>query len=63
MGQIRVDYYKFLLESGTVRKNNENKFIWVIDFPMFELNPETNSFESVHHPFTAPHPDDMDDFN
>lgn len=29
---------------------------------MFELNPETGDLESVHHPFTAPHPDDMDDF-
>lgn len=45
-----------------VRKCYDNKFVWVIDFPMFEHNPETGNLESVHHPFTAPHPDDMDDF-
>ena len=62
MGRIRLDYHNFLIENGKTRKNYDNKFVWVIDFPMFELNPETGNLESVHHPFTAPHPDDMDDF-
>jgi len=35
------------------------RFLWVLDFPMFEADPETGALAAVHHPFTAPHPDDM----
>lgn len=36
-------------------------FCWVKDFPMFEKNEETGSFDAVHHPFTAPkNPEDLD---
>ncbi|MCC6243126.1 MAG: aspartate--tRNA ligase [Gemmatimonadaceae bacterium] len=35
------------------------KFLWVVDFPMFEEDPATGALAAVHHPFTAPHPDDM----
>ncbi|XP_073825775.1 aspartyl-tRNA synthetase, mitochondrial [Musca autumnalis] len=62
MGKIRCDYQTFLVDNGKARKIAENKFVWVLDFPMFEKNPETGKLESVHHPFTAPHPDDMDTF-
>lgn len=62
MGKIRVDYQAFLVENGKARKSAENKFVWILDFPMFEKNPETGNLESVHHPFTAPHTDDMEDF-
>ncbi|XP_065355526.1 aspartate--tRNA ligase, mitochondrial [Calliphora vicina] len=62
LGKIRVDYHNFLIENGQTRKSCDNKFVWIIDFPMFELNPESGNLESVHHPFTAPHPDDMEDF-
>jgi aspartyl-tRNA synthetase len=36
-----------------------NAFVWVMDFPMFERNPETGALAAVHHPFTAPNPDDL----
>jgi aspartyl-tRNA synthetase len=35
-----------------------NEFVWVTDFPMFE-RAEDGSLGAVHHPFTAPHPDDI----
>jgi aspartyl-tRNA synthetase len=35
--------------------------LWVTDFPMFEWNADEKRLEALHHPFTAPHPDDMDD--
>lgn len=35
------------------------RFLWVYDFPMFEEDPETGALAAVHHPFTAPHPADM----
>ncbi len=37
-----------------------NRFLWVIDFPLFERDPATGALVSVNHPFTAPHPDDLD---
>jgi len=33
-------------------------FCWVMDFPLFEPDPETGRPVFTHHPFTAPHPDD-----
>ena len=36
-----------------------NRFLWVIDFPLFERDPATGALSSVNHPFTAPHPDDL----
>jgi aspartyl-tRNA synthetase len=34
-------------------------FHWVIDFPLFERVPESGALLSLHHPFTAPHPEDL----
>jgi aspartyl-tRNA synthetase len=36
-----------------------NAFVWVTDFPMFERDAATGALTAVHHPFTAPHPDDL----
>ncbi|QHV00568.1 aspartate--tRNA ligase [Synechocystis sp. CACIAM 05] len=35
--------------------------LWITDFPMFEWNSDEKRFEALHHPFTAPHPDDLGD--
>ncbi|NEP04314.1 MAG: aspartate--tRNA ligase [Okeania sp. SIO2G4] len=35
--------------------------LWVTDFPMFEWNEDEKRLEALHHPFTAPHPDDIND--
>ena len=37
----------------------DHAFTWVVDFPLFEEDPETGRHVFVHHPFTAPHPDDV----
>jgi aspartyl-tRNA synthetase len=34
-------------------------FLWVVDFPLFERDPGTGASVFVHHPFTAPHPEDV----
>jgi aspartyl-tRNA synthetase len=36
-----------------------NAFVWVTDFPMFERDPDSGALAAVHHPFTAPKPDDL----
>ena len=35
--------------------------LWITDFPMFEWNADEKRLEALHHPFTAPHPDDVND--
>ena len=34
-------------------------FCWVVDFPLFESDPETGKPVFAHHPFTSPHPEDV----
>jgi len=34
-------------------------FCWVVDFPLFEPDPQTGKPVFAHHPFTSPHPDDV----
>ncbi|WP_414572800.1 aspartate--tRNA ligase [Nostoc sp. CCY 9925] len=35
--------------------------LWITDFPMFEWNADEKRLEALHHPFTAPNPDDLSD--
>lgn len=41
---------------------NENRFefVWIVDFPLFEWNEGEKRYDSLHHPFTAPVPEDLD---
>jgi len=43
----------------SVVPDGAQEFLWVLDFPMFECDPETRQLAAMHHPFTAPHPDDV----
>jgi len=36
------------------------EFLWVLDFPMFEWNPDEKRWEAAHHPFTSVHDEDLD---
>lgn len=38
---------------------SKDSLLWVTDFPMFELNEAEGRLEALHHPFTAPNPDDV----
>ena len=42
-----------------MRKKDEFKLLWVIDFPLFEYSEEDNRWVARHHPFTAPKPDQI----
>ncbi len=43
-----------------LRKDNEFKLLWVLDFPLFEYDEEGNRWVARHHPFTSPKPSDID---
>lgn len=55
MGGLRLIAGK---DFGFIREN-EAKFLWVTDFPMFEWSKEDLRYYSLHHPFTAPNPNDL----
>ncbi|HLC57797.1 MAG TPA: amino acid--tRNA ligase-related protein, partial [Candidatus Nanoarchaeia archaeon] len=40
-------------------KENDFKFTWVIDFPLFSYNDEENRWEPEHHMFTSPKPEHL----
>jgi aspartyl-tRNA synthetase len=39
-----------------MRKDNEFKLLWVLDFPLFEYDEDGNRWVARHHPFTSPKP-------
>ena len=50
---------KFSDRHGLLR-DNDFRFLWVTDFPMFEWDQGDRAWTPSHHPFTAPHDDDLD---
>ncbi len=42
-----------------LRKDDEFKLLWVLDFPLFEYAEEDNRWVARHHPFTSPKPDQI----
>jgi aspartyl-tRNA synthetase len=49
-----------LIRRPEMRPVTDHAFAWIVDFPLFELDPATNQHVPAHHPFTAPHPADLD---
>ncbi|RYR08524.1 hypothetical protein Ahy_B05g076257 isoform C [Arachis hypogaea] len=41
--------------------HGRHSILWITDFPMFEWNDTEQRLEALHHPFTAPNPEDMND--
>jgi aspartyl-tRNA synthetase len=48
-----------LIRRPETRPATDHAFAWIVDFPLFELDPESNQHVPAHHPFTAPHPADL----
>jgi len=53
LGTLRLDLGRPPVTEGGLR------FVWVVDFPLFEA-ADDGSPAAMHHPFTMPHPDDID---
>lgn len=55
MSELRLEMGKRL----GMRREDEFKLLWVLDFPLFEYAEEENRWVARHHPFTAPKPSDI----
>lgn len=51
------DLRMFMADKLGMRKDDEFKLLWVLDFPLFEYAEEDNRWVARHHPFTSPKPD------
>ncbi len=54
LGQLRVEVGGRPVHEGPYR------YVWVVDFPLFDGVDEAGNPMAAHHPFTMPHPDDLD---
>jgi aspartyl-tRNA synthetase len=56
LGQLRLS----LAKARGLLRADDFKFLWVTEFPLFEWSDEDQRWNSMHHPFTSPHPADLD---
>jgi len=55
-GKLRLQ----VADAKGLRDPHRFEFCWVLDFPLFEKDPDTGAMMSSHHPFTAPAPGSED---
>ena len=55
LGNLRL----YLAEKLALIPENEYALVWVVDFPLMEFDPEEKRYVALHHPFTAPHDEDL----
>ncbi len=55
LGRLRLK----IAEELKLIDESKNKMFWVLEFPMFEWDADNKRWAAMHHPFTAPHPDDL----
>ncbi|XP_045104938.1 aspartate--tRNA ligase, mitochondrial-like isoform X2 [Portunus trituberculatus] len=61
LGKLRLQAANVLEKAGIhVRNPCSFNFLWVVDFPLFEYEPDSGKIMAVHHPFTLPRKDDVD---
>ena len=60
--KVRKQLCELRLEVGNqlgLRDKTKFSCLWVVDFPLFEWDEETQRFYAMHHPFTSPKPEDV----
>jgi aspartyl-tRNA synthetase len=56
MSALRME----MAERLGLRKPEEFAPLWVVDFPLLELDEETGHYHAMHHPFTSPKPGQLE---
>ncbi|MGK2861061.1 MAG: aspartate--tRNA ligase [Chitinophagaceae bacterium] len=56
ISELRLEMGKTL----GLRKDDEFRLLWVLDFPLFEYDEEGNRWVARHHPFTSPKPEQIE---
>ncbi|MGL5793172.1 MAG: aspartate--tRNA ligase [Waterburya sp.] len=51
----------FIAQELKLIDHEQINLLWVTEFPMFEWNADEKRYEALHHPFTAPYPEDIKD--
>jgi len=59
-GQLRLHIAQKYSDRHQLLDSNVFKFLWVIEFPMFEWDEEANRWNAAHHPFTSVLDEDSD---
>ncbi|XP_076237922.1 aspartyl-tRNA synthetase, mitochondrial [Calliopsis andreniformis] len=59
LGRIRNEFANILERKGQTVRSLGNELVWITDFPLFSFDEAKNKLETMHHPFTQPHPDDL----
>ena len=59
-GQLRLYVAQKYSDRHKLLASDVFKFLWVVDFPMFEWDEEDNRWNAAHHPFTSVHDADLD---
>jgi aspartyl-tRNA synthetase len=63
IGALRLELAKKFADKHKLFEQTQTaadfKFLWVTDFPMYEWNEETKTWDAAHHPFTSPHEEDI----
>jgi aspartyl-tRNA synthetase len=60
--KTRKQLCELRLEMGNIlglRPKDQFAPLWVVDFPLFEWDEETQRYYAMHHPFTSPNPEDI----
>ncbi|MGB9857776.1 MAG: aspartate--tRNA ligase [Dictyoglomaceae bacterium] len=56
LGRLRLD----LCEIFKIKPKDGLHFLWITDFPLFEIDKETGRIVAEHHPFTSPKKEDLE---
>ena len=59
-GQLRLTWRRSTTTATSCWIPTNFRFLWVVDFPMFEWDEEEKRWNAAHHPFTSVHDEDLE---